>query len=124
MPKPLPGAIVFLALLAILIIAANGALRPPSGAGPTTASIKRELATAVATKLLSQGYFNPLLVTCAPPPGPAPPATAPLHLVCQVTAIDERRPSKSPVWFEDVTCGLPVPAGIPSCGSSGGDAVQ
>jgi hypothetical protein len=41
-----------------------------------------------------------------------------------VTAFDRKRPRKSPVWFEDVTCNLPVPAGTPNCGSSGGDALQ
>ena len=122
--EPILRVLFLLALLAVVIIGANSALRPPTGPSPTVGSIERELATAVATKLLSQGYIETPRVSCAPPPGAGPPGAIPLNLVCQVTAVDKRQPSKTPVWFEDVTCGLQVPPGTPTCGSSGGDALQ
>ena len=110
------------ALLAALVFLANLELRAPSGSAPTVAGIQRELAADVTAKLASQEVSDPVTVTCAPPPGTT--LQPPLHLVCQVVAHDLRRPKKSPTWVEDVTCGLPVPAGTPNCGSSGGDALQ
>jgi len=120
MARPL----LVLACLAVAIVAVNSALRPAGGGTPVVAAIERELGDSVALKLTTQGYDYPIAVSCAPPPGGAPPDPTAVHLVCQVTAFNERRPSKSPAWVEDVTCNLLVPAGTPRCGSSGGDALQ
>ncbi len=114
---------MLLACLAALVLAVNIVLRPPAGTPPTVSGIEHELGAVVALKLATQGYNYPITVTCSPPPG-SPPQPTPINLVCQVTAFDRKRPRKSPVWFEDVTCNLPVPAGTPNCGSSGGDALQ
>jgi len=114
--------LVMLALFAGVVYLVNSELRAPSGSAPTVAGVQRELAAVVTTKLATQGVFDPVTVTCAPPPGYT--LQPPLHLECQVVAHDLRRPKKSPTWVEDVTCGLPVPAGTPNCGSSGGDALQ
>ena len=67
---------------------------------------------SVALKLTTQGYDYPIAVSCAPPPA-APADPTAVHLVCQVTAFNKRRPSKSPAWVEDVTCNLLVPPGTP-----------
>jgi hypothetical protein len=114
--------LLLLACLGAGVYVLNRLLWPAQSAPPTVAGIQRELALSVATKLLVQGVYDPLTVTCAPPPGYT--LETPLHLVCQVVAHDFRHPKKSPTWVEDVTCGLPVPAGTPNCGSSGGDALQ
>jgi hypothetical protein len=117
-----PKGLLVLALLAAVVLTVNNGLWSPSNAQPTVAGIQRELASAAATKLVTAGYAYQVTASCAPPPGYT--LRPPLHLVCQVVAHDVLRPAKSPVWFEDVTCGLPVPSGTPSCGSSGGDALQ
>ena len=116
--------LLVLACLAVAVVAVNSALRPEGGGTPGVAAIERELGDSVALKLTTQGYDYPIAVSCAPPPGGAPPDRTAVHLVCQVTAVNKRRPSKSPAWVEDVTCNLLVPAGAPRCGSSGGDALQ
>jgi hypothetical protein len=116
--------LLVLACLAVAVVAVNTALRPEGRGTPGVAAIERELADNVALKLNAQGYGYPIAVSCAPPPGGAPPDPASVHLVCQVTAFNKRRPSKSPAWVEDVTCNLLVPSGTPRCGSSGGDALQ
>ena len=121
--ESIPRALLLLAGLAALLLAVNLLLRPAAGAPPTVSGIEHELGAVVALKLTTQGYEYPIEVSCVPPPG-SPPQPIPLHLVCQVTAFDRRHPRKSPMWFEDVTCDLPVPAGTPNCGSSGGDALQ
>ena len=121
---PIARLLLVLAFLAVAVIAVNSALRPTRGGTPSVAAIERELGDSVALKLTTQGYDYPITVSCAPPPGGAPPDPTSVHLVCQVTAFDKRRPSKSPVWVEDVTCNLLVPSGTPRCGSSGGDALQ
>jgi hypothetical protein len=120
--RTIARGLLLVALLAAGVYVLNRALWPAQGAPPTVAGIQRELALNVATKLLVQGVYDPVTVTCAPPPGYT--LQPPLHLVCQVVAHDLKRPKKSPQWVEDVTCGLPVPAGTPNCGSSGGEALQ
>jgi hypothetical protein len=120
--RTIARGLLLVACLAAAVYVLNRALRPAQDSSPTVAGIERELALNVGTKLLAQGVYDSLTVTCAPPPGYA--LQPPLHLVCQVVAHDLIRPKKSPVWVEDVTCGLPVPAGTPNCGSSGGDALQ
>jgi hypothetical protein len=110
------------AALAAGVYALNTMLWPAQSAAPTVAGIQRELALNVATKLGVQGVLDPVSVSCAPPPGYT--LEPPLHLVCQVIAHDLIHPKKSPTWVEDVTCGLPVPAGTPNCASGGGDALQ
>jgi hypothetical protein len=114
--------LLLVACLAAAVYVLNRALWSAQGSSPTVAGIQRELALNVGTKLLVQGVYDPVSVICAPPPGYT--LQPPLHLVCQIVAHDLKRPKKSPVWVEDVTCGLPVPAGTPNCGSSGGDALQ
>lgn len=114
--------LILVAVLAAGVYVLNSVLWSPQGAQPTVAGIQRELALNVATKLSVQGVFDPVTVTCAPPPRYT--LQPPLHLVCEVVAHDLRRPKKSPTWVEDVTCGLPVPSGTPNCGSSGGEALQ
>ena len=111
-----------LGLVAVVVFGVNKLLWGPSGRAPTVAGIQRQLASVVKTKLVTQGVFDPVTVSCAPPPGYT--LQPPLHLVCQIVAHDLKHPKKSPIWVEDVTCGLPVPAGTPNCGSSGGDALQ
>ena len=118
-----PRALLMLVVLAAVVIGLNSTLRLGSSTPPSVPGVERELAAAVALKLATEGYNDPIEISCVPPPGVAP-TRVPANLVCQVTAYDRRRPSKSPVWFEDVTCNLPVPAGTPNCGSSGGDALQ
>ena len=114
--------LLLVAALAAGVYVLNRALWPAQGAPPTVAGIQRELAQNVSTKLKVQGVFDPVTVSCLPPPGYT--LAPPLHLVCQVVAHDLKHPKKSPTWVEDVTCGLPVPAGTPNCGSSGGDSLQ
>jgi hypothetical protein len=116
--------VLLLAALAVAILALNGALRTSRGATVGVASVERELAAAVGLKLVTAGYHYPIQVSCAPPPPGGPPEPNAVHLVCQVTAFDKLKPKKSPMWVEDVTCNLLVPAGTPRCGSSGGDALQ
>ena len=114
--------LLLVAALAAGVFVLNRTLWPDQSAPPAVAGIQRELALNVATKLEVQGVFDPVTVTCATPDGY--PLQPPLHLICQVVAHDLAHPKKSPNWTEDVTCGLPVPAGTPNCGSSGGDALQ
>ena len=115
------GLVAFL-LLAALVFLVNSELRAPSGSPPTVTGIQRELASVIRTKLVTEGVFDPVTVSCTPPPGST--LQPPLHLVCQVVAHDRAKPVASPMWVEDVTCGLTVPAGTPNCSSSGGDALQ
>ena len=121
---PMHRPLVLLACLAVVVVAVNSALRPARGGTPAVRTIEHELSSAVALKLSTEGFNYPIAVSCAPPPGGAPPDPTAVHLVCQVTAFNKRRPSKSPVWVEDVTCNLLVPSGTPRCGSSGGDALR
>ena len=108
--QAIPRALLLLACLAAVVVVLNIVLRPTAGTPPTVTGVEHELAAVIALKLATQGYVDPITVSCAPPPG-SPPQLTPVNLVCQVTAYDRRRPSKSPMWFEDVTCDLPVPAG-------------
>jgi hypothetical protein len=121
---PMARPLIALACFAVAVVAVNSALRPAGVGTPGLAAIERELGDSVALKLKTQGYDYPIAVSCAPPPGGAPPDPTAVHLVCQVTAFNKRKPSKSPAWVEDVTCNLLVPSGTPRCGSSGGDALQ
>jgi hypothetical protein len=114
--------LLLVALLAVGVYAANRAFWSVQSSPPTVAGIQRELALDAKTKLNREGLFDPVTVSCAPPLGGT--LQPPLHLVCQVVAHDLAKPSASPTWVEDVTCGLAVPAGTPDCGSSGGDALQ
>jgi hypothetical protein len=120
--QPIARLLLLPACLAIAVVAVNNALRPSGGLTPSVAAIERELGEAAALKLSTEGFEYPIHVSCAPPGGPPDPTA--VHLVCQVTAFNKRRPSKSPVWVEDVTCDLTVGQGRTRCGSSGGDTLQ
>ncbi len=121
---PIARLLLVLACFAIAVFVANTALRPTRAVTPGVGAIEHDLGKAVALKLLTEGFAYPIGVSCVPPPGGEPPDPTAVHLVCQVTAFNKRRPSKSPTWFEDVTCNLLVAPGTPRCGSSGGDALQ
>jgi hypothetical protein len=120
--RSIAKGLLLVALLGVVVYVLNTTLWPAQSSAPTVAGIQHELALNVETKLNVQGVFDPVTVSCAPGPGYT--LAPPLHLVCQVVAHDLIHPKKSPAWVEDVTCGLPVPAGTPNCGSSGGDALQ
>ena len=51
---------------------------------------------SVALKLTTQGYDYPIAVSCAPPPGGAPPDPTAVHLVCQVTACQQATAEQEP----------------------------
>ena len=114
--------LLLVACLAAGVFFLNRELWPAQSAPPTVVGIRDELGAVVQTKLLTQGFTDPVTVSCALAEGST--LQPPLRLVCNVVAHDLLRPKKSPLWVEDVTCGLPVPAGTPNCGSSGGDALQ
>ena len=67
--RTIARGLLLVAFLAAGVYVLNRSLRPAQSAPPTVAGIQRELALNVATKLLVQGVYDPVTVTCARRPG-------------------------------------------------------